>query len=275
MTSPSGEQFTFSDVDRSGRAAALEAQLQVQAKQFEADRRRRLGLLGLAAGGSALDVGCGLGELTLMLAEIVGPSGTVVGIDPSEAMVTRARETTAAEGQIDIRRGDGTALDFADETFDAVHSERVFMHLDEPDRAVAEALRVTRPGGRIMVVDPDHSMTRVDTDDSETAAAIFWTMAATKMKNPRSGTRLVGQFRRAGLEDIDVDGTIALVREPPSDARSFVQSLTDAADVAVHAGTAIQQAADEFLREVTARLEARTFLMLMPMIAVVGTKPNG
>ena len=270
MTEPA---FSFSNVDASGRAAALERQLRVQADLFEADRRTRLALLRLGAGGSALDLGCGLGEVALMLSELVGPTGSVVGVDASESMVARAGELNAAAPNVDIRRGDVMALEFADASFDAVYSERVFMHLDDPDQALAEAVRVTKPGGQVMIVDPDHSMTRIEAADVDTAIAVFWAMARSKMKNPRSGSRLVEQFHRADLVDVEVHGTISLFRSPLG-PDSFHASLAEAAAGLVAEGDLSRAQADAFLDEIAGRIENGTFRQLLPMITVVGTKPG-
>lgn len=265
--------FTFSDVDKSGRVAALQAQLRLQAEQFEGDRRRRLSRLGLTKGGAALDVGCGLGEVVAMLADLVGETGTIVGIDASESMVAQAATATGDLPQVEVRRGDALALDFPDAVFDGVHSERVFMHLERPDLALAEVARVTRPGGRIMVVEPEHSMTRIDAEDADTAAVVFWSMATTKMKNPRAGIRLIGQFRHAGLVDVQVEGTVAVLHEPLGDADQFVNSLAEAGTVAIASGAATRQRVDAFLDDLRDRLADGSYLMLMPMFTVSATKP--
>jgi ubiquinone/menaquinone biosynthesis C-methylase UbiE len=132
---------------------------------------------------------------------------TLVGLDAIEAMVSQARLSMEQLPQVEIRRGDAMSLDLPDCSFDAVYSERVFMHLDRPTAAANEVVRVTKPGGRVMIVDPDHSMTRVDVVDIETGALLFWTLATTKMKNPRSGTLLLAQLRETGLEDVGISGT--------------------------------------------------------------------
>ena len=267
------KRFTFSDVDTSGRTDALQAQLRFQAQQFAEDRRIRLAQLGLRPGDNALDVGCGLGEVAAMLAELVGPGGRVIGVDPSEAMVAQARLTTKGLSQVEIASGNAMALDLPTETFDAVYSERVFMHLDDPATAVREVVRVTKPGGRVMIVDPDHSMTRVDVADMETGAVLFWTMATSKMKNPRSGTLLLSQFRDAGLDDVSISGTVSALREPMSDATTFVASFREAADLAVTRGAVDGAAADAVVADLSGRLQSGTFVMLMTMFTVQGTKP--
>jgi ubiquinone/menaquinone biosynthesis C-methylase UbiE len=98
-----------------------------------------------------LDVGCGTGFLALLLAEL---SHTVSGIDLSPQMIDRARrKAQQADRQIDFRVCDAGALVFADETFDVVVARHVIWNLPDPERGVAEWLRVLRPGGRLALIE--------------------------------------------------------------------------------------------------------------------------
>ena len=92
-----------------------------------------------------LDVGCGTGALSQTILEVASPA-TVAGIDPSEGYVAYARQQ-AADGRARFQVGDAQALPFDPATFDAVVSGLVLNFVPEPHRAVAEMLRVARPGG--------------------------------------------------------------------------------------------------------------------------------
>lgn len=95
----------------------------------------------------------------LALARLVGPSGTAAGIDLSEGMIAEARQRAAAAGlDVDLRVAPGDALPFPDATFDAVRSERVLQHVADPLAVLREMVRVTKPGGRVLAVDPDRGV---------------------------------------------------------------------------------------------------------------------
>lgn len=102
---------------------------------------------GVAPGQKVLDVGCGSGALTVVLAEIVGAEN-VAGIDPSEPFVAEARARVPGA---DVRVGPAESLPFEDATFDAALSQLVFHFVQDPAKSVAEMRRVTRPGGRLAV----------------------------------------------------------------------------------------------------------------------------
>jgi SAM-dependent methyltransferase len=98
-----------------------------------------------------LDVGCGTGFLALRFAEL---GHTVTGIDLSPQMIDRARrKAEQAAQQIDYHVADAAALDCADETFDLVVARHVIWILPDPERGVAEWLRVLRPGGRLLLIE--------------------------------------------------------------------------------------------------------------------------
>ena len=105
----------------------------------------------LYPGAEVLDVGCGSGGITADVATRVDP-GLVVGVDPSESRVERAKEFAERCGvnNVAFRVGDGQALDFAAGTFDLVYAMNTIQYLDDPLRALGEWKRVTKPGGWVV-----------------------------------------------------------------------------------------------------------------------------
>lgn len=96
----------------------------------------------------ALDVGTGAGALAFALAPLVRE---VVGLDPVPELLELAR--ARARPNTEFVAGDGTALPFPDASFDLAGTHRTLHHIAQPDRVVAELAQVTRPGGRLLVVD--------------------------------------------------------------------------------------------------------------------------
>jgi ubiquinone/menaquinone biosynthesis C-methylase UbiE len=96
----------------------------------------------------ALDVGTGAGALALALAPHVAE---VVGVDPEPELLARARERAPANASFE--EADGTSLPFGPASFDLAGTVRTLHHVHRPELVVAELARVTRPGGRILVVD--------------------------------------------------------------------------------------------------------------------------
>lgn len=197
----------FSDVDGSARAGELIGYLGRLADRLAAVRRTDFDRLQLAPGAAVLDVGCGAGEVCVELARRVGPGGRVCGVDLSAAMVDAAAAAARAAGVTVEHRVAGIhALPYPDASFDAVRAERVFQHIEDAERALAEMIRVTRPGGRVMVIDPDHSQwaLAVETPTATRVAEAVRAELLRAIVNPRVGTRLRGLFRAAGLGQVDV-----------------------------------------------------------------------
>jgi ubiquinone/menaquinone biosynthesis C-methylase UbiE len=128
-------------------------------------------------GERAVDVGAGTGEETHALAAGVGPSGLAIGLEPNPGLRAVAAQRAARAGSAArFVAGDVYTLPFDDRTVDLIRCERVFQHLDQPDRAAAEIARVLRPGGRAMVSDSDWG-TMVLRPGAETAVETvrrFW-----------------------------------------------------------------------------------------------------
>ena len=109
--------------------------------------------LNIPAGGIALDVGCGPGNVTASLASAAGPGGLALGLDISEAMLARAVRAEAGP-QIGFLRADAQRLPLRDGTVDAVVSIAVLQLVPDPAAALAEMARVLRAGGRLAVMVP-------------------------------------------------------------------------------------------------------------------------
>lgn len=119
-------------------------------------REEQVRLARLAPGESVLDVGCGTGGFSIAAARVVGPTGSVVGVDASPEMVGRARaKARRARSTAAFRTAAIEALPFADASVDVVVLSLVLHQLpsDAFHAGMVEVRRVLRPGGRLLAVD--------------------------------------------------------------------------------------------------------------------------
>ena len=121
-------------------------------------RARTLAAIDVRPGERGLDLGCGPGFLTVELARAVGAGGRVTALDASPEMREAARTRLAEAGlvsRVELVGGDAVQLEFPAGTFDFAAAVQVYLYVPEVARALGEAWRVLRPGGRLVVVDTD------------------------------------------------------------------------------------------------------------------------
>ena len=128
-------------------------------------KQQVLDLLGLRPGQTVVDIGCGPGTDLASMAAVVGPNGTVIGVDRDPAMVTEARARLADRSLVEIRSGDVHALPLEDGSVDRARTDRVLQHVADPSQVLAEFRRVARPGGRIVMAEPDWDGLLIDSPD--------------------------------------------------------------------------------------------------------------
>jgi SAM-dependent methyltransferase len=156
----------------------------------------------LRPGQRVLDVACGTGVLTRAAAERVGPAGTVAGLDLNDGMLSVARRTAP---HLDWRQGRAEALPYEPASFDAVVSQFGLMFFEDRRAALAEMMRVLRPGGRLAVAVWD------SLEESPGYAAVtgllqrlFGSRAADALRAPfvlGDRSALLSHFGAAGIPD--------------------------------------------------------------------------
>jgi ubiquinone/menaquinone biosynthesis C-methylase UbiE len=160
--------------------------------------------LRLQPGMRVLDIGCGIGADAFDLASKVGPSGLVTGVDFSETLIAEAIRRSAGRNlSVTFEVGDAQALRFPDHAFDAVRTERMLMHVPNPQQALSQMARVLRPGGRMAVQDFDWESQFCDSPYKDTTRKIALSFCDS-MKDGWIGRRLPRLFREVGLTDISV-----------------------------------------------------------------------
>jgi Methylase involved in ubiquinone/menaquinone biosynthesis len=111
--------------------------------------------LNLIEGQQVLDIGSGPGLLVRDIAQQVGPSGAVVGLDMADNMLESAKALCSDFKTVTFKHGDAMSLPFPDNSFDAVVSTQVYEYVPDLNTALSEFARVLRPGGRGVIVDTD------------------------------------------------------------------------------------------------------------------------
>lgn len=109
----------------------------------------------LKPGLSVLDVGCGSGAITRSIADITGPTGYVVGVDPSESLLAQARQQIGDLPGIVFEQGDVYTYTTT-ERFDLITCARTLQWLAQPEVAIVNMVRWLKPGGHLAILDYNH-----------------------------------------------------------------------------------------------------------------------
>lgn len=229
--------------------------------------------MAIASGDTVLDIGCGPGVDTIPLAALIGDSGKVIGIDSDGAMLAEADEA-AREAQLQERiehcSGSATELPLDNASVDSCRAERLLQVLppELEQTIVAEMVRVTRPGGRIVLVDTDWSSASVDFSDTLLERRLMEFFALRMRPNGIAGRRLYALCRERQLDDIRVDA-VPMVQQRLGD--------TPFGDWLVNTATAERVMDNEealhWQEELKQREQQQRFHACVNMVIVSGRKP--
>ena len=241
-------------------------------EMFQEQKNRLLDSLQLEPGQHVLDVGCGIGDDARSMAERVGPTGKVVGLDHADAMINESR--VRSEGShLPVEFIQSTVYDmpFDDSVFDATRADRVFQHLDRAQEALAEMIRVTKPGGRISLNDPDTDSMVVDIPDRDLYRRIRSWSSDNWLANGFSGRSFFRFCKAAGLDVLDIELTPIYVTS--LDVGDAMVNVSSWAQPPFEAGAITQDEADAWVQMLNDLDEAGQFFMFGTGISVVARKP--
>ena len=249
----------------------LEAQAQLVPLSFH------LKHLPLKPGVAVLDAGCGSGSMSRQIAK-AQPDATVVGVDLREPYLDFARRKAASENLTNVKfeKGDVRALPFDDATFDIVWHKYLLQWVGDPQAAMYEFARVTKPGGLIVSCNFDgFAVTHEPPDPAMQPLAEY---VFSQLVDPFIGRRLAAMSRQAGLIDIQVametDNVFSVVGKIDAERRNNWEVQLKAAreQIIKHLGSAAMADAfiDSFMRYQD-REDTASYCMLF---IVSGRKPT-
>jgi 2-polyprenyl-3-methyl-5-hydroxy-6-metoxy-1,4-benzoquinol methylase len=185
-----------------GRTSAETRRLVLQSELYAAQSEQLLRMAGVRTGMRVLDVGCGAGDLTLLAARLVGPTGSVVGvdIDADVLAVAQRRAAEAGVGNVSVVCGDIVGLR-RDLPFDALVGRLIVMHLPDSVAAVRTMAGLLRPGGVIALQEVNGSRARTVPAVPLVDQCLDWVVRGVRAAGarPDAGEDLPALFHQAGL----------------------------------------------------------------------------
>jgi ubiquinone/menaquinone biosynthesis C-methylase UbiE len=233
--------------------AAEQLERMYSSPQVVAQRARFREALAARPGETGLDVGCGLAHLTLELARDVAPGGRVIALDSSAHMVGEAAARVAAAGLADavtVRQGDATALGLPEASVDFVVAAQVYSYVPDVGRAVAEAARVLRPGGRLAVLETDWDLCTYESADPALTRRVLEARAK-HFAHPHLPRQLHRLMHAAGLTLARCE-VVPLV-ETRYDPESFGAGMLPVARSAALKSGIDAAAVEHWVRDITSR----------------------
>ncbi len=264
----------FADVDGAENADSYSACLSLldSLPYFREYKRKTYELLELGPLERVLDAGCGLGDDVFRMAELMAPSGFVVGLDSSAKLIEKAKSDERSRAfPVEFQVGDLRQLPFAEETFTRCRIDRVLQHVPEPQVAISELVRVLKPGGILLAYDNDWGTFSVTSQDKRITRLLenAW---CDSFANSWIGRELPGYFIETGLSNVTVHPSVSLIAD--FDTADKVYNLRQTVQRAIAAGNIFTGEGSAWVTELQARARAGSFAVALTAYTVVGRKSS-
>jgi SAM-dependent methyltransferase len=256
-----------------GSSPAEVQRLERQSERLAEPTRLLLQRAGLRPGMRVLDLGTGIGDVALLAAELVGPRGSVLGVDRSPEVLAVAEYRRARRGlaQVHFQEGDVTTFR-AEGPFDAVVGRLILLHLADPLAAVRHHAAALAPGGRWVALDYDCEAMRAEPPTPLVTRAVGWILGGFRFgrADPAIGARLGSLLTAGGLAGVQTLGLQEYLApgDPygPAALTAVVRALLPAIAGAGLA-TAREVAVDSLAERVAAELRKAGATLVPPTLA--------
>src|SRR5262245_20168698 len=229
-----------------------------QMPKFVAIRENYFDKIGMPVTGRILELGCGTGAVCRALASRPGFAGTVVGSDLSAKLIDTAKYITEKSGlkNIEYYQADGQGSDARDGQYDLVLAHTVISHVADPAAFLREAIRLARPGGRIILHDGDYASEFFNTNTPELDRKMPDLILQSVVAN-RSVMREIPHLLRQA--DVKITHAIGDVVLKIGTGEYFPGLAKNIGAIAVAAGIAHQAELDRWIEAIDRALSENTF----------------
>jgi SAM-dependent methyltransferase len=217
--------------------------LALMSRLLDPMHRRHIEALGIGRGARALEVGCGNGSISAWLAACVAPDGQVLAVDLELSLID------ARAPCLQVRQGDILAGPPQRHAFDLVTARAVLHHVGDVDTAIANLLASVRPGGAILLIEPDFLPVSIS-EPSEVHA--FWegwlAWSRAQQIDYTIGRKLAPKLAALGLERIEASAETALYPGGSPWAEYWKRTVHELRPALIASGELTQGSVDSFLK---------------------------
>lgn len=232
---------------------------------------------GLAPGMRVADFGCGVGAVTRVLAEIVGPAGHVTGVDVSRDQLTQAARLCDEAGltNVSFAQASATATGLPRASFDLVYCRFLLLHLTDPAACLREMREILKPGGTLVIEDGDLTAARsVPPSAIDNFARLFAELGPKRSLDYAMSRNLYHLVQAAGFPLVNIE-----IHQPavPRGADRFLLkwSIEEAGPACVTEGLISDTELRRILADMQRDTEDERILILMPPMSQVWARKPG
>ena len=146
-----------------------------------------------------IDIGSGPGLLIEEMAEVVGPKGSICGIEISEAFIELSKKRCSHLYQVESLNGDATSIPYGNDEFDVAVSIQVYEYIDDIDKCLVELYRILKPGGRALIMCTDWDTLIWNTENLNRMQRILTTFES-HCSEPRLPRKISPKLRKYGFK---------------------------------------------------------------------------